>query len=111
MKFSEMFGQTYWYPEMLAGRMVGLTIATIEMEYIDDAAEPTPVVHFEDDAKALRLNRRNAAMLVEAFGDDTAACRGKEVCLAAEGSGRFAWVKLMPVVRSGRKRTAKRKSA
>lgn len=116
MKFSEVFGQTFWYPEMLAGRPIGLTIASIEMEYIDDAQEATAVVYFEDDAKALRLNRRNAATLAEAFGDDVKNSIGRDVLLQAEGAGRWAWIKVVPVVRRkpekrlARGRASKRKS-
>lgn len=115
MKFSEMFGITMWHADLLGNQAVRRVITAIDEEYIDDDAEPVPVVKFEDDEKVLKLNRRNAATLQEAFGDDSRKCIGKEVMLTGVGTGAFAWVKVTPVLdaprRAARKRTVKRKSA
>jgi len=110
MKFSDVFGTTYWHADLLAGRAVQLTIAAIEMEYLEDGQEAVPVVYFAEDQKGLRLGRRNAATLQEAFGDDMRHSVGKQVLLRAEGAGQYAWVKLTPVIESRTKRTAKRRA-
>ncbi len=110
MKFSELFGVVFWHADMIGYQAVRRTIESIEEEYVDDQTEPVPVVRFEGDEKVLRLNRRNAATLQEAWGDDTAGCVGKEVLLTAEGHGAWAWVKMMPIQAAPRQ-PARRRAA
>ncbi len=58
-----------------------MTIRTCVMEELGQGSdkEQKPVVYFTKGTKGLVLNKTNANVIVEAYGDDTAGWEGKPV--------------------------------
>lgn len=77
MKVSEVFTSRFVGAPDLHGRPVRATIADCVLEDLED--ESKPCLLFVGAGKGLLLNRTNALVLVEAFGDETDAWRGRVV--------------------------------
>lgn len=77
MKVSEVFTSRFVGAPDLHGRPVQVKIADCHMEDLED--ESKPCLLFVGAGKGLLLNRTNALVLVEAFGDETDAWRGRVV--------------------------------
>jgi len=77
-----------------------LTIKSVEVR--DIKGKQKAIVEFEEIEERLALNKTNAAILAEAFGDDTAAPIGKKVTLTktkVQFSGRLVdSIVISPVV-------------
>jgi hypothetical protein len=79
MKFSDIPTGRFLKPPDVPSGGRRLTIESIEKELVGWPAEAKFVVYFTGLAKGLILNKTNREVLEEAFGDDTAACKGQVV--------------------------------
>lgn len=82
MKFSEMYPSKFLKCEDLQGKRVALTIMSLMLEEIGQDREEKPVLRFKKTDKALVLNKTNARMLSDLFGDDSDGWVGQTVVLA-----------------------------
>src|SRR5215472_4975662 len=88
MKFDQMFPSTYLKKEDVAAPLV-LTIAGVAPEEFrtDEGTEMKPVMHFrEASVKPMVLNRINAVVLADLYGDDTDGWLGRPVEVYADGT-------------------------
>jgi len=74
---SEAFPSNWLRAADLTGHSVKVTIAGGALEDIGDGEKP--VISFLDKQKGLVLNKTNANMIVEYYGDETAGWIGKEI--------------------------------
>ncbi len=81
MKMSEMYPSNYVKAADLNGKPCPLTIRTCVQEELGQGSdkERKPVLYFQDRQKALVLNRTNATVIAEAYGDETGGWEGKPV--------------------------------
>ena len=81
MKMSEMYPSNYVKAADLNGKPCPLTIRTCVQEELGQGAdkERKPVLYFQDRQKGLVLNRTNATVIAEAYGDETGGWEGKPV--------------------------------
>lgn len=82
MLISTAFPSNYLKSADLQGREPIVVIAGCLMQ--DLGGESKPVLTFEGQQKGLVLNRTNATVLTDAFGDDTDAWMGKSIQLYSE---------------------------
>jgi hypothetical protein len=79
MKWSEKFRGSYMKHADLGGQARRVTIANIGEEKIGD--ENKMILYFEETDQGLVVNKTNASVLQEAFGDEMAAVVGKKIIL------------------------------
>ena len=81
MKITSAFPSRYLKAaDIPSGRSIAVAVREVVMEGVESdhgPAEDKPVVYFEDKQKGLVLNRTNAAVISEAYGDETDAWPGK----------------------------------
>lgn len=77
MKISDAFPSKYLKADDLDGRTVLVTIKSVQMEEFDDGEKP--IIYFQGKEKGVVLNKTNANMLAQLFGNDTDDWRGGEV--------------------------------
>ncbi len=64
------------------GSSTAVTINTVKVENVENSSDPDddkPVLYFEDRRKGMVLNRTNAAVIAEAYGDETDDWKGQPV--------------------------------
>lgn len=84
MKISTIFPSKYVAAEDLQGRDVTLTIARValeEMQSHDNQKTHKPVAYFEKATKGLVLNRTNATIIADLYGDETDMWTGKRIII------------------------------
>lgn len=69
MKFTDVFKGGFFKAADLKGKPARLTIANIQLEDVGD--DRKPVARFEEAEQALVLNKTNAGVLADAYGDET----------------------------------------
>jgi len=80
MKIAELFPSNYIKTDDIpAGKPVSLVIKSVELETIGD--DEKAVLYFLKLKKGLPLNKTNATVLAETYGDDTDDWAGKAVLL------------------------------
>ncbi len=81
MKMSEMFPSNYVKAADLNGKTCPLTIRTCVSEELGQGndKEKKSVLYFEKAQKGLVLNKTNATVIADAYGDDTGNWAGKPV--------------------------------
>lgn len=77
MRMSEAFPSNWLKAEDLKGHSVKVVIDSVVMEDIGDKEKP--VVYFRDKQKGIVLNKTNASMIAEYYGDDSDGWIGKEI--------------------------------
>lgn len=77
MRMSEAFPSNWLKASDLQGRTVKATIKDVVMEDVGDGEKP--IVTFVGKDKGLVLNKTNANMIVDAYGDETDTWAGKEI--------------------------------
>ena len=82
MKISDAFPSNYLKAADLNGRTIPVTIADCQLE--DLGGESKPVLRFVGKDKGCVLNKSNASVLADAFGDETSAWNGKKIELYSE---------------------------
>ena len=84
MKISTIFPSKYVAAEDLNGKPITLTITTCtleEMQSHDNQKVSKPVVYFAKATKGLVLNRTNATIIADLYGDETDAWTGKRITI------------------------------
>ncbi|MGH8592794.1 MAG: hypothetical protein ACREV3_02735 [Gammaproteobacteria bacterium] len=84
MQISECFKSTYLRSADLKGRTIKVEIDEVRLESMPDSNEDKPVLYFRAKDKGLVLNRTNATLLSERFGDDTDQWAGQTIELTTE---------------------------
>ena len=81
MKISAAFPSNYIKAADLAGKPRALQIRTCVPEELGQGndKETKPVLYFQDRQKGLVLNKTNATVIADAYGDDTGGWEGKAV--------------------------------
>ncbi len=81
MKISAAFPSPYVKARDLNGKPCPLTIRTCVLEELGQGndKEKKPVLYFNGAQKGLVLNKTNANVIADAYGDDTANWEGKDV--------------------------------
>lgn len=79
MRVSQAFPSKYLKCSDLQGRTVTVTISTVEMETLGE--DHRPVVYFKGKQKGLVLNKTNAGVIADMYGDDTDAWEEKPITL------------------------------
>ena len=77
MNIKEQFGNFIKKDHLSGGKTLLLTIATVSME--DVGEDEKPVMYFNDHDKALPLNKTNADIIAESYGEETNAWEGKKI--------------------------------
>jgi hypothetical protein len=80
MKMSEAFPSRYLKATDIKGKELNLKISACEEEEVGEGTKP--VLYFVGKEKGVVLNRTNADILAEAYGDDTDGWKNKPVVLA-----------------------------
>jgi len=84
MRISAAFPSNYLKASDLHGKgEVRLTIRSIEMENVGEG-EDKPVMYFHGTEKGLPLNKTNALMIADSYGDETEAWINQPVILFEE---------------------------
>ena len=78
MKISEIFVDKYLKAPDIGSRTVVWKIDNLEMADMSDG-EKKPIVYFDGKPKGLVLNKTNANVIADEFGDDTTTWLGKEL--------------------------------
>jgi hypothetical protein len=83
MKISTAFPSSYLKHDELNGVDMILTIKSVSVEEIGqgDDKETKPIVYFHETDKGLALNKTNAAIITELYGDETDDWEGKRISL------------------------------
>jgi hypothetical protein len=82
MRLNEMFPSRFFRAaDIPPGRELRLRIADVAMEAVGEDGDEKPTLIFDGQKQALVLNKTNAEVLVEAFGDDSDTWVGREVLL------------------------------
>ncbi|MEA1048581.1 hypothetical protein U5801_01920 [Lamprobacter modestohalophilus] len=81
MLISAAFPGAYLKAQDLQGRTVSVIIADCRME--DLGGEEKPVLYFQGKDRGLVLNKTNAGVLVDAYGDETSQWNGRPLELFA----------------------------
>lgn len=100
MKISQVYPSKYVAAEDLNGRDITLTIASVvleEMQSHDNTKTQKPVVYFEKATKGLVLNRTNATIIADLYGDETDGWPGKRITIYATRVKAFG--KVVPAIR------------
>jgi len=84
MRISECFKGAYLRAADLKDRTVKVQIDSVTLESVGDDQDEKPVVSFLGKDKGLVLNKTNATLLSERFGDDTDGWTGKSIELTTE---------------------------
>lgn len=79
---------------MLRGQALDLVIERLDLEYVDWADEPVPMLHFRNEALALPVREWNLSVLARECGDDARALRGREVTLSVDTVNGYEFVAL-----------------
>lgn len=79
MKMSDAFPSKYLKCSDLQGRTVTATISHTEMESVGD--DNKPVLYFKGKEKGLVLNKTNAGVIADMYGDDSDGWQGKGISL------------------------------
>ncbi len=87
MNIREQYGNYIKSEHVKAGPIGPLTIASVQNE--DMGGEEKPCVFFADHPKALPLNKGNADLLADAFGDETGGWEGKKIEVLFDPNVRF----------------------
>jgi len=77
MNISEAFPSKWLKAADFKGRSVTATIDNVEMEKVGDGDKP--IIYFRGKEKGLCLNKTNASIIVEDYGDDTRLWGGKPI--------------------------------
>ena len=77
MRMSEAFPSKWLKAADFRGRPVVATIEDVEMEKVGD--DTKPIIYFRGKEKGLCLNKTNASVIVEDYGDDTRLWKGKSL--------------------------------
>jgi len=77
MNIKDAFPSNYLKSADLGGRAVRVTIDTCTMEDVGDGEKP--VLFFQGKQKGIVLNKTNASMVAELYGDETSGWAGKVV--------------------------------
>lgn len=115
MKLSEI-AHLAFHPAMLRGQALDLVIERLELEYVEWADEPVPMLSFRGETLKLPVRDWNLSVLARECGDDARALRGREVTLSVDTVNGYEFValKVKPSVKTARpaarKRLAKRRS-
>lgn len=84
MKLNAMFPSKFLKADDVGQSGAIYTIKAVGIEALGTEQEEKPVVRFRETPKGLVVNKTNAAILGELFGDDTDAWLGKRVALRVE---------------------------
>lgn len=79
MRIGAAFPSTYLKAADLQGRQVTVTISHIKLEEV--GGEHKPVMYFAGKERGLVLNKTNAMMIADTYGDETDAWQGQPVTL------------------------------
>jgi hypothetical protein len=77
MKISEAFPSNFLKAGDLQGRAVRVTMGEVILQDIGDGEKP--VLHFDGKDRGLVLNKTNASMIAELYGDSTEDWVGKVI--------------------------------
>jgi len=79
MNINETFPSKYLKSHDLKGQAVPVTIEGVSVEELGEGDEKTtkPVLYFQGKEKGLALNKTNAKMIAESYGDETDDWAGK----------------------------------
>ncbi len=80
MKMSQAFPSSFLKASDLGGAMVTVTIGSVTMEKVGEGEEK-PCIHFDGKDKGLVLNKTNAAVIVNSYGDESDHWTGKPIQL------------------------------
>lgn len=80
MKISQAFPTKYLSAADLNGMEATVTITNVTMENIE-GDQAKPVVHLAESSKGFVLNKTNASMIAQLYGDDTDGWSGKQLIL------------------------------
>ncbi len=94
---NDLFPSKYLKHADLGGAEVTLTINSVLVEEVGMDKDKKPVMNFSDDEKFLVLNLTNYETIAAAYGEETAAWRGKKVTLYGDRA-QFAG-KIVPCIR------------
>ena len=84
MKISTIFPSKYVAAEDLNGKPITLTITNVKLEEMqshDNSKVSKPVVYFERATKGFVLNRTNATIIADLYGDETDGWTGKRITI------------------------------
>jgi hypothetical protein len=81
MKVSEAFPSKYIKHADLGGQMQTKKISYAEVERVGMQGEERPVLHFANEQRGFVLNKTNARLIAQAYGDDSDGWRGHTVTL------------------------------
>ncbi|NQU20950.1 MAG: hypothetical protein HQ567_06670 [Candidatus Nealsonbacteria bacterium] len=82
MKMSEMFPSKYLKAaDIERGRERQLTTDYVDVELMESTGDKKPVLYFKGEDRGLVLNRTNAEVLSDAFGEDSDDWAGQRVVL------------------------------
>ncbi len=86
MRIGSAFPSDYLKSEDLNGREVKVTIKDCQMKELGQGKEKETkaVLYFEGKEKGMVLNKTNAGVLGDAFGDETDDWKGEEIILFAK---------------------------
>jgi len=84
MKVSEAFPSRYLAGDDLGGRRIEVIIREVILEEVGDEKENKPILYFEGKRKGMVLNKTNATVLAETFGDDMEDWTGRKIELRTE---------------------------
>ena len=86
MKINSLFKTNYIKADDLAGERKRLTIADVEVVTMGEGKDQMkkPVLRFDETDQGLVLNKTNANVLREKFGDDTDAWIGQTILLCPD---------------------------
>jgi hypothetical protein len=85
VRMSEAFPSNWLKAADLAGHSVKVVVDRVVIEDIGDNEKP--VMYFQGKQKGVVLNKTNANMIVEYYGDETAGWVGKEIELYPDKVG------------------------
>lgn len=78
MRMSQAFPSKFLKSEDIGNQRWPLTIRAVQMEEVSDN-EQKPIVYFHELEKGLVLNKTNAEMIVQLYGDDTDRWTGQKI--------------------------------
>jgi arabinogalactan endo-1,4-beta-galactosidase len=81
MQISTAFPSEYLRAADLQGKQVRVVIDRVELREVGNDGEHKPVLFFKDKDKGVVLNKTNATVIADAYGDDTDDWGGQDVVL------------------------------
>lgn len=81
MKISKAFPSNYLASHDLEGRDVTMTISEVKEEEVGRKREEKLVIYFEENDKGVVLNKTNAKVLSDLYGDETDEWIGERITL------------------------------